>query len=188
MKHLFIKIYILFVVSNFSALLFAQGTRELKDWVGNKALNRINGKTFFQKADEFLFLKSKLPSDEYKYLTGNYFVSFPIEQVDSFLITHRCRPYDCRSENLWLAIKLNSNKFICVYHIAGTVELIHCYGRGLEIAQLPDSLKDDLILSIGVDTLHTDTDKVYLRNRWIDTMKTEQPSAMPPNSRINPTK
>jgi hypothetical protein len=183
-----LKISILIVVMNFSALLFAQ---DLEEWIGDKALNRIHGKTFFDKADELLSLKKDIPSEAHSYLTGSYFVYSLVEQIDSFLVTHRCRPHCCPCENLWLAIKLNSNQYICVYHnIVDTINVVHCYGRGLYIAQLPDTLKDGLILDLALDYLHNDDNsagQVYHRNSWIDTIRTES-SAMPPNQQLKLTK
>ena len=139
-----LKISILILVTNFSTVLFAQ---DLEEWIGDYPFKKFNGNTFFQKTDKLLSFNKVLPSKEYKYLTGDKFLYVYVTKIDSFLVTSRCRPHCCPCENLWLAIKLNSNKFICVYHDHpdDTVHVVHCYGRGLSIAQLPDSLKEDLL-------------------------------------------
>jgi hypothetical protein len=149
-----------------TAEVAAQNAQGLQRWVGRYPLEKITGKTFFQVGEPVLSLKKKLPRKEYNLLTGGNYIQAPISIIDSFLITSRCKPHCCPCDNVWIAVSVNSKKYLIAFQ---NHRLVRCYSVGLQLAQLPNSLKE-IFLETFIPRMNSD-DHLYDNNHWIDTVK-----------------
>jgi hypothetical protein len=167
-----VNVFILLILFHLPFInVSAQETKGLELWIGKYPFDKIRGRTFFQTADSVLSLRKKLPRNEYNLLTEGNYLQTPIIKIDSFLVTSRCRPHCCPCENVWIAVRINSEKYLIAFQnqSTSTGHLVHCYSVGMQLAQIPDSLKESF-LETFIPRMNSG-DHLYDENHWIDTIK-----------------
>jgi len=159
---------ILLIAVSFAALSHPAGASEVESrllaWAGKYPVPKVGKSTFFEEP-EIRKTLSHLTSVDRRRLLTTFAVESPIELIQGFLVSHRCKPHWCPNENVVVVVRPADLAVLVFFYDSGK-DLTRCFSTGAPPSALPDPVKES-ILESHIPKFR-DSDNLVEKNQWFD--------------------